>query len=108
MANLPASRQPSDFNRMVCSIATYLDEDGISETALYDTTVLSETAAEFEAGMNAMVELMDIVADYNHRREPDHGTYDEEEELWGTEGDDFEPDDSWFDEGGAFDPDEDD
>lgn len=97
---LPVPTPPSDFDRMVGSIFAFI-EDGIPNQALYDLTILSDTAGEFEAGMSAMVELGDIIADhYDTVREPDDGPYDEEDDhLWGTEGDDFDPDD--------FDPDDD-
>ena len=92
---------------MVGSLFAFIDDD-IPMQALFDLTVIAETAEEFEAGMNAMVELGDILKDHNDRREPDDGPYDEIEKiLWGTEGDDFDPPEDWFDEGGPFGPDDD-
>lgn len=106
-SNLPAMIPPSDFDRMVGSIFAFLD-DGIPHQALFDLTVISQTADQFEAGMNAMVELGDIINDHYDKKEPDDGPYDEIEDiLWGTEGDDFDPPEDWFHDGGPFGPDED-
>ena len=104
--HLPAVIPPSDFDRMVGSIFAYI-EDGIPERALFDLTFIAETAEEFEAGMGALVELGDIINDHYDKteREPDDGPYDEiEDSIWGTEGDDFDPDEDWFQDGGPFGP----
>lgn len=97
----------NDFDRMVSSIFAFI-EDGIQPQALFDLTIISNNAKEFEAGMNAMVELGDIMIDHNElsKREPDDGEYEEYETyLWGTEGDDFDPPEDWFTDGGPFDED---
>jgi len=92
---------------MVGSIFAFL-EDGIPHQALFDLTVIAQTALEFEAGMNAMVELGDIINDHYDTREPDDGPYDEiKETIWGTEGDGFDPDEGWFSDGGPFGPEDD-
>jgi len=104
--NPPAATPPSDYELMVGSIFAFL-EDGIPHQALFDLTVIAHTAKEFEAGMNALVELGDILNDHydTYEREPDDGPYDEiEDSIWGTEGDDFDPPEDWFGEGGPFGP----
>lgn len=106
-SHLPAMIPPSDFERMVGSIFAFIDDD-IPRQSLFDLTVIAETAEEFEAGMNALVELGDIIQDHYENKEPDDGPYDEIEDiLWGTESDDFDPPEDWFTDGGPFDPDED-
>jgi Na+-transporting NADH:ubiquinone oxidoreductase subunit NqrA len=81
--NLPVTAEPSDYDRMAASIFAFIADD-IPIQALEDLTVIAENAKEFEAGMNAMVELGDILLDhYDFSRmltmkEPDDGPYDEE------------------------------
>ena len=104
--NLPSATPPSDYELMVGSIFAFL-EDGIPHKSLFDLTVIAQTAKEFEAGMNASVELGDILNDHydTYEMEPDDGTYDEiEDSIWGTEGDDFDPPEDWFGGGGPFGP----
>lgn len=79
--NPPVPVEPSDYDRMACSIFAFI-ADGIPIQALEDLTVIAENAKEFEAGMNAMVELGDIIADHYDNKEPDDGTYDEEEDEY--------------------------
>jgi len=100
----------NDFDRMTGSIFAFL-EDGIPHQALFDLTVIAQNANEFEAGMNALVELGDILIDHYEQsyKEPDDGNYEEYENyFWGTEGDDFDPPEDWFEDGGPFGPDADD
>lgn len=78
--------------------------EGIPSSAVRDLCVIAETPSQFFFGMQAMVELGDIIKDHYSNKEPDDGTFDEIENLWGTEGDDFDPPEDWFDEGGPFGP----
>lgn len=103
MRNLPVPNGPSDYDRMRSSLFAFV-ADGITNQALEDLTVIAQNPLEFEAGMNAMVELGDIIRDHNEK-EPDDGTFDEEDILfWGTEDDDFDPPEDWFGEDGPFGP----
>ena len=60
--NPPSATPPSDYELMVGSIFAFL-EDGIPHKSLFDLTVIAQTAKEFEAWMNASVELGDILDD---------------------------------------------
>lgn len=97
---------PEAYDYMVASILDMV-VDGVPHQAVWDLCFIAQNHEQFYAGMQAMVELGDIINDHCER-EPDDGTYDEEDEFlreeWGTEGDDFDPPEDWFDEGGPFGP----
>lgn len=90
-------------------------EDNISLKALEDLVMLSENAAEFEAGMDALVHLDEIVGDhYDYTLKPPEGDEDydgqcdeayfeadEEEYRWRE---DYDPDEDWYRDGGPFGP----
>jgi hypothetical protein len=93
---------------MIASVIAAMEE-GVPSQAVIDLCVIAENGVEFYSGMQALLELGDIISDHYdpQEKEPDDGAYDEEIALWGTEGDDFDPPEEWFGEGGPFDPDED-
>lgn len=108
--NLKAPYTPDDYDLMVAATLDMV-MDGVPHQAVYDLTIIAQTAPEYYAGMQAMVELGDILKDHHEYRqqEPDDGTYTEEEDAhiwkqWGTEADDFDPPPDWFDDGGPFGP----
>ena len=99
----PNPLEPEDYDYMVAAILDML-VDGVPHQAVWDLTFIAQSAEEFYAGMQAMVELGDIINDH-YQREPDDGAYDEEDSgRWGTEGDDFDPPEEWFRPGGPFGP----
>jgi hypothetical protein len=94
---------------MIATIMMAIEED-LPSQAIMDLCVIAKNGVEFHVGMRALVELGDVLRDHYdpEEKEPDDGTYDEEEAFyWGTEGDDFDPPDDWFEDGGPFDPDDD-
>lgn len=111
MKNLPAIIPPDPYDFMVAAVLDMI-EDSIPHDAVRDLCVIAQDAEQFHTGMQALVELGDIIEDhYDDKGEPDDGPYDEEIDLyddyaedWDTDGDDFDPPDDWFDEGGPFDP----
>lgn len=94
--------EPDDYDLMIAAVLDML-VDGIPHRAVWDLTHIAQSADEFYAGMQAMSALGDIINDH-YEREPDDGTYDEQDRRWGTEDDFFDPPDDWFDEGGPFGP----
>jgi len=100
---------PEDYDYMISSILDMV-VDGVPQKAVWDLCFIAQNSEQFYTGMQAMVELGDIINDH-YEREPDDGAYDEEDECpreeWGTEGDDFDPPDDWFDGEGPFNPEDD-
>ena len=103
MTKPPTPFEPDPYDYMIAATLDMIEE-GIPLGAVSDLCVIAQDAQQFFVGMQAMVHLGDIIKDHYHKGEPDDGPYDEEEDRWGTEGDDFDPPDEWFGEGGPFDP----
>lgn len=68
MAHLSDSDGLEPYDLMVASILDFIYDD-VPQEALHDLCVLAENELEFFAGMQAMVDLGDIIKDHYDRKE---------------------------------------
>lgn len=92
----------TDYDYMIAAILDMI-VDGVPLESVEQLCVDAENAREFFAGMQALIHLGDIVADH-YAQETYDGEETDDEEGYGTKGDDFDPPEDWFDEGGPFGP----
>lgn len=87
----PPSFSVTPLDLMKMSLAEFI-EDGLPHHTIINLLFLADTEIEFFVGMQAAVELKDLVLDhYDKEREPDDYPFDETDD--GTE-DDFRDDDN--------------
>lgn len=78
--NLPVpSFEITPFELLKMSLADFV-EDGLPHHTITNLLFLAEDEVQFHAGMQAAIELKDIVLDhYDNEKEPDDGPFDEQD-----------------------------